>query len=368
MFFCQAAALWPVQTANNRIMKYTLEDLAAMFDGVAAGNVKKEITGVAPFDRAGADHITLAGSRKFLKRLEHTAAGAVIVPADFRDASKNLLAAGNPEAVFTKIMKLFTPVPTREPGISAGARIGKNFRCGEHVCLSPGVIVGDDVVLGSRVMLHPGVVLGDSVRLGDDVEIHPNVSILRACIIGNRVIIHAGTVIGSDGFGYAAEANHHIKRPHFGIVQIDDDVEIGANNAIDRGTFDKTWIKQGVKTDNLVHIAHNVTIGENTLIVAQAGIAGSVTIGSNVILAGQSGISQHLAVGNNAIVGPQAGIVKSVKDGEIVSGTPGMPHRLWLKVQRILPRLPEIKQSIKKIDKRLAALESQRETQRHGTH
>jgi len=212
------------------------------------------------------------------------------------------------------------------------------------------------------------VASGDSVRLGDDVEIHPNVSILRACIIGNRVIIHAGTVIGSDGFGYAAEANHHIKRPHFGIVQIDDDVEIGANNAIDRGTFDKTWIKQGVKTDNLVHIAHNVTIGENTLIVAQAGIAGSVTIGSNVILAGQSGISQHLAVGNNAIVGPQAGIVKSVKDGEIVSGTPGMPHRLWLKVQRILPRLPEIKQSIKKIDKRLAALESQRETQRHGTH
>lgn len=176
-------------------------------------------------------------------------------------------------------------------------------------------------------------------------------------MLGNRVIIHAGSVIGSDGFGFAPDGEMYVKIPHSGMVQIDDDVEIGAGNAIDRATFGRTWIRQGVKTDNLVHIAHNVTVGENTIIVAQVGIAGSTTVGRHVILAGQAGISGHLDIGDNAVVGPQAGIVKSIKPGETVSGTPGMPHKLWLRAQSIVAGLPGMRKKIAELEKRLAVLE-----------
>ena len=178
--------------------------------------------------------------------------------------------------------------------------------------------------------------------------------------------IHAGSVIGSDGFGFAPEGQTYIKIPHAGIVQIDDDVEIGANNTIDRATFGKTWIQSGVKTDNLVHIAHNVTVGENSLLVGQVGISGSVNIGKNAILAGQAGIAGHLSVGNGAIVGPQAGVAKSVPDGETVSGSSAMPHRLWLRMQRILPKLPELAKKLSEVERRLKRFEEQQDENNGG--
>jgi UDP-3-O-[3-hydroxymyristoyl] glucosamine N-acyltransferase len=171
------------------------------------------------------------------------------------------------------------------------------------------------------------------------------------------VIIHAGTVIGSDGFGFAPDGKKYYKIPHIGRVQIDDDVEIGAGNTIDRATFGKTWIKSGVKTDNLVHIAHNVTVGENSILVAQVGISGSVTIGKNAILAGQAGVVGHLNIGDNVTIGAQAGVAQSVSGDEIVSGSPAIPHRLWLRVQKILPRLPDLKKKLQEIEKRLDKIE-----------
>jgi UDP-3-O-[3-hydroxymyristoyl] glucosamine N-acyltransferase len=170
-------------------------------------------------------------------------------------------------------------------------------------------------------------------------------------------VVHAGSVIGSDGFGFANDGNHYHKIPQIGIVRIDDDVEIGACNAIDRGTFGETWIKKGVKTDNLVHIAHNVTVGEDTVLVAQVGIAGSVKIGHHCILAGQAGVGQHLSIGDRAIVGPQAGVTKSVPAGQIVSGTPSIPHRLWLKVSNIISTLPDMKKRLRRLEKRTERLE-----------
>lgn len=204
-------------------------------------------------------------------------------------------------------------------------------------------------------MIHPHVVFGEGVCIGDDVEVFPNVTILKGCVVGNRVIIHPGSVIGSDGFGFVPDGEQHYKIPQLGIVVIDDDVEIGACNTIDRATFGKTWIKQGVKTDNHIHIAHNVVIGENTLIVAQVGIAGSTTIGKNVILAGQAGIGGHLSIGDRVTVGPQAGVTRSVSEGQVVSGTPEMPHRLWLRVSQIIPRLPELKKKVAVLEKRMDA-------------
>ena len=194
--------------------------------------------------------------------------------------------------------------------------------------------------------------------MGDDVQIHPNVTIADGCRIGSRVVIQSGSVIGSDGFGYAPDGDRYFKIAHTGHVQIDDDVEIGANNTIDRGTFGCTHLQHGVKTDNLVHIAHNVVVGPHSILVAQVGISGSATLGRHVVLAGQVGVTGHLHIGDYVMAGGKAGISKSVPDGQIVSGAPEMPHKLWLRVQRIIPRLPELRHKIKALERRLKRLEA----------
>ena len=199
--------------------------------------------------------------------------------------------------------------------------------------------------------------IGDDVEIGDDTEVFPNVTIFERCKIGNRVIIHSGTVIGSDGFGFAPDGEAYYKIPQIGIVQIDDDVEIGACNTIDRASFGKTWIQKGVKTDNLVQIAHNVIVGENSILVAQVGISGSATIGRHAIIAGQAGISGHLSIGDGVIIGPQSGVVRSVPNGKVVSGAPERPHRQHVRIQHIITRLPQIKKKLDTLEKRLNTLE-----------
>jgi len=343
-------------------MELSLVRIAEVVEGEIKGDRNKYIRGVAPFDAAKGDEITLAGNVKFLKRIHETDAGAIIVPRDFQAPAKNIIRVDNPQLAFAMVLNLFYPPSKPEPGINSKAHIGKEFICGREVSIAPFAVIGDNVTLGHRVVLHPNVVIGDNVVIGNDVKIYPNVTILERCRIGSRVIIHAGTVIGSDGFGFAPDGEKYYKIPHIGIVQIDDDVEIGAGNIIDRANFGKTRICRGVKTDNLVHIAHNVTVGENSVLVAQVGISGSVTIGKNAILAGQAGVVGHLNIGDNVTISAQAGVAKSVSGDEIVSGSPAIPHRLWLRVQKILPRLPELKKKLEEIEKRLKKIErSERE-------
>jgi UDP-3-O-[3-hydroxymyristoyl] glucosamine N-acyltransferase len=332
-------------------MKFTLLEIAEAINGEIIGDRNKVIHGPAPFEIAGPNDITFAGSGKYIKRLENSKAGAVIVPNDTKTAPVHLVTVGNPQASFAKVLGLFYPKKKPNPGISPTAIIGKRFQCGEDVSIGHGVCIANDVTIGDRVVLRPGVVVEQHVTIGNDVVIYPNVSILDKSIIGNRVIIHSGTVIGSDGFGFAPDRGEYVKIPHAGIVRIDDDCEIGANNTIDRGTLGETFIKRGVKTDNLVHIAHNVTIGEHTVLAAQGGIAGSATIGNHAVLAGQVGISGHITIGNNVTIGPQAGVVKPVSDGSVVSGSPEMPHRLWLRVQRLIPKIPELAKRITQLEK-----------------
>ena len=337
-------------------MEKSLAELIELIGGEIHGDSQKIVRGIAPFDKAGIDDITFADSPKMLKRVSQTGAGAVIVPKTFQqEVPVNLIKSDNPRLAFAKIMHACFPVARPSEEISQQASVGKNVSFGSDVSVGPLAVIEDNVVIGSHVIIHPHVVIGNGAVLGDDVEIYPNVTILDRCIIGNRVIIHPGTVIGSDGFGFVPDGEKHYKIPQLGIVQIDDDVEIGACNTIDRATFGKTWIKSGVKTDNHVQIAHNVEIGENTLIVAQVGIAGSATVGKNVILAGQAGIGGHITIGDYTTVGPQAGVTRSVPSGKVVSGTPEMPHKLWLRVSQIIPRLPELKRKIKDIEKRLDA-------------
>jgi UDP-3-O-[3-hydroxymyristoyl] glucosamine N-acyltransferase len=345
-------------------MKISLTKIAALVQGNIIGDGDKMISGAAPFEVAGEHEITVAGNKRFLKQIDNCAAAAIVVPRDITAGDRHLVQADNPMVAFAKILQYFHPTIQPPAGIDPGAVVGAEFNSGESVTVGPQVVIGRQVTLGQRVWLNPGVVIGDEVVIGDDVVIHPNVTIQARCVIGNRVIIHAGTVIGSDGFGFAPDGQCYHKIPHTGYVQIDDDVEIGANNAIDRGTFGKTHIGRGVKTDNLVHIAHNVSVGENTVLVAQVGISGSVTIGRNAILAGQAGVAGHLSIGDGATVGPQTGVGKSVPEGQIVSsGIPEMPHRIWLRVQRLIPKLPEFSKRISGLEKKLNRIEEKLENQ-----
>lgn len=339
-------------------MKWSLENIADRIGARLKGNGSEIIRGVAPFDLAGTDHLTFAEGPKYLKRLNEISAGAVIVPEDLQGCTKNLLIVDNPKVAFAKVMELFHP-PTPPPsGISPQASVGEGVSFGEDVSIAPLVFIGNNVSIGHRVVVHPGVVIGDDVIIGDDTLIYPNVSVLERCRVGRRVIINAGTVIGGDGFGFAPSDQGHYKIPQVGIVQIDDDVEIGVSNTIDRATLGVTHIHRGVKTDNLVHIAHNVTVGEHTIIVAQVVIGGSATIGKNVIIAGGAAISNHVTVGDRAIIGPRAGIAKPVPEGHIMSGSPEMPHRTWLKVSRILPELPDMRKRILALEKKMKEIDN----------
>jgi len=344
-------------------MEITLADIARKVGGELRGEPQKRIRNAAPFDQATSEDITFAGSAKFLKKLNLTKAGAVFIPGsslsgDALTATQNLIVVEHPQVAFARILNIFYPSSKPAIGISQKAAIGKNFTSGLDVSIAPFVAIGNDVKIGTRVCLHPHVVIEDHVVIGNDTEIFPNVTIHKCSEIGAHVIIQSGTVIGSDGFGYATDGNQYIKIRHTGIVQIDDDVEIGACNTIDRATFGKTWIQQGVKTDNFVHIAHNVTVGANTVFAALVGVSGSTTIGRNVIVAGQVGVSDHLKIGNGAILGPQSGIAQSVGKGQVVSGSPEMPHRLWLRVQRIIPRLPLLRKKLSAIEKKVNKIEN----------
>ncbi len=339
-------------------MKAPLSKIAGLVQGHIIGDPGRIISDAAPFEQAGANEITVAGSAKYLKKIADCKAAAIIVPRDTRAGDHNLVQVDNPLVAFARVMQYFHSPLQPPSAIHPGTVIGKDFKYGQNVTIGPMVVIGDQVTIGAQVWLQPGVVIGNHVTIGNDVTIHPNVTLLERCTIGNRVIIHSGTVIGSDGFGYASDGKCYHKIPHTGIVQVDDDVEIGANNTIDRATFGKTHIGRGVKTDNLVHVAHNVIVGENTVLVAQVGISGSVTIGKNAILAGQAGVAGHLTIGDGAIVGPKTGVGKSVPDGEIVaSGIQELPHRKWLRLQRTILKLPELSKRLSGLEKRLKMIE-----------
>ncbi|NOY69344.1 MAG: UDP-3-O-(3-hydroxymyristoyl)glucosamine N-acyltransferase [Deltaproteobacteria bacterium] len=344
-------------------MEITIFQLAEKIGAKAGQGHKTILRTAAPFDQAGPDAVTFADNTRLLKLIGQSRAGAVIVPLGFinepDDSGPGILLSDNPRLAFASAIRLFFPDNRPAPGIRAKAFVGRGFSCGKDVFIGPNAVVGEKVTLGDRVCIHAGVVIGDNVVIGDDTLIYPNVSVLDRCVIGKRVIIHSGSVIGSDGFGFTPDSEgRHNKIPQVGIVRIDDDVEIGASNTIDRATFGETRIGEGTKTDNHVHIAHNVIIGKHCIIVAQVGIAGSVTIGSHVIIAGQAGIGGHLSIGDGAVIGPQAGVARSVGPGLTVSGTPEMPHKKWLRVQNLVARLPEIKKSVSSLDQRLKEIEA----------
>lgn len=339
------------------MIKKSLQELADFINGKVIGDGNIIIAGINSIDEAKKGEITFITTPKYLSILKTTKASAIIVSSDFKESEKPLLCTDNPYLAYAKIVSLFHEKPYHARGINPSAVIGNNTEIGIDVSIYPFVYVGDNVRIGDGVSLYPGVYVGDDVHIGKGTVVYANTSIHEGCKIGERVIIHSGSVIGSDGFGFAKNGKMHHKIPQVGIVQIDDDVEIGANNAIDRAALGKTWIKRGVKTDNLVQIGHNVIIGEDTIIVAQVAIAGSAEIGNNVVLAGQVGVGGHLKVGDNVTVGGRSGITKDIAPNQIVSGIPAIPHKEWLKSQVCITKLPKMRKSLKELESKVEKIE-----------
>jgi UDP-3-O-[3-hydroxymyristoyl] glucosamine N-acyltransferase len=336
----------------------SLETLARMVQGVVIGDKTIGIRGVAPLENAGPGDISFLAKAKQAGLLENTGAGAVLVPLGVSGTDAlPVIQVKDPYLAVAIIHSHFLAEPFVATGVHPRAFVGLDCILGQKISIAPLAVLGNRVRLGERVSIAAGAVIGDDVQIGDDTTINANVTVYNGSVIGNRVAIHSGTIIGSDGFGYAAnERGQHIKRPQVGIVRIDDDVEIGANCCIDRAAFGVTWIKSGAKIDNLVQIGHNVVVGENSLLVSQVGISGSTTLGRNVVMGGQAGIAGHLEIGDQVMVAARGGIHNDQPKGAVVGGTPGIPIRQWAKCSAIYAKLPELQSQVRNNTKAIAEL------------
>jgi UDP-3-O-[3-hydroxymyristoyl] glucosamine N-acyltransferase len=351
-----------------------LSELARDIGGRVIGDGQVLIQNVASIEDAGPGEITFLANPRYQSHLSRCRASAIIVgPGVIKDDSvqetgKGYLEISDPYLAFARVLQMFARPVRYDKKISLRASVDPTASLGADVTLFPGVFVGAGVRVGRETVLYPGVFLGDGAQVGDECVLHPNVVVREGCCIGNRVILHAGVVVGSDGFGYAGHGDGRIKIPQVGTVEIQDDVEIGANTTVDRATFGKTVIERRAKIDNLVQIAHNVTVGENSIIAAQVGIAGSTRIGKDVTLLGQVGILNHLRIGDGATIGPQSGIPRSVPPGVVLSGgIAAAPHHEWLKVMTLLPQLPKLWNLVRALEKKVSDLVKGGD-QNHASH
>jgi UDP-3-O-[3-hydroxymyristoyl] glucosamine N-acyltransferase len=343
-------------------MEISLKEIAAILGGEIDGDENCMISGMAGIDRAKPGDITFVANPKYAQYIATTGASAIVCALETIAPGRNLIKVANPYLAYAKALRFLNP-PRTEPGtVDPGAFIADDARLGDNVTVYPFVYIGAGCRIGDNVTIYPHCCICAGVEIGEGTLLHPHVTIEERCRIGNRVIIHANTVIGSDGFGFARDGAAYYKIPQLGIVQIDDDVEIGACNTIDRAALERTWIKRGTKTDNLVQIAHNVIIGEDSCIVAQTGISGSAKLGDRVIMAGQSAAVGHITIGNDVIVGARGGVASDVADGQIVSGAPHMPHKQFLRVTGTLARLPEMRRTLARLAQKIESLETQLHT------
>ncbi|MBN2684602.1 MAG: UDP-3-O-(3-hydroxymyristoyl)glucosamine N-acyltransferase [Pontiellaceae bacterium] len=334
-------------------------EIAERLGGTLDGDGTIEIVGVAGLKEAGDGDISFLANPKYASLVATTKASAVIVPNDWdRVAPCALIRVENADQCFARAAELFyeaPPVPA--PGIHPTACVADSAQLGKSVSIGPNCTVEEGVIIGANTVIHANCVIGYKTVIGENCLLYPLVSTREFTQIGNRVIIHNGSVVGSDGFGYAVQKDgSRIKIPQIGNVVIEDDVEIGANVAIDRARFGKTCIGRGTKIDNLVQIAHNVIVGEHSVMCGQVGISGSTTIGSRVILAGQAGLAGHLEVGDGAVVGAQSGVMKNVPPGDFVMGSPAFPHLQNKKMVANALLLPKLKDKIRALEERVEAL------------
>jgi UDP-3-O-[3-hydroxymyristoyl] glucosamine N-acyltransferase len=346
----------PETAAPSGARTTTLAALAALVGGALMGK-DHPITGVSGIREAEPGQVTFLANPRYAQDLARTRASGVVVAPDQPSEGLARIEVADPYYAFCRIVRWFHDRPYRSGGISPHAIIAPDAVIGAEPTIGPFVTIGRRATIGDRVTLLAGTAVGDDVMIGDDALVHPNVTIRDGCSLGARVILQSGVVIGGDGYGFATRNGRHEKIPQVGRVVIEDDVELGANVCVDRAALGATVIKRGTKVDNLVHIAHNVVVGEDSLLVAQVGISGSTVLGRNVVLAGQVGVIGHLTIGDRVMVGAQSGVIADVEAGHVVSGTYAMPHPTWLRVQAVLPTLPEMRRTMKHLQARIEELE-----------
>ena len=330
----------------------TAAAIAEAVVGRLVGDPSIEVSGIAPLDRASGSDLSFFGAAKYAAAFAASQAGVVLVATDLAEAPGKTPArviVEKPQEAMLRLLPHFHRPPTAAPGIHPTAVVGARARLGENVSVGPYAVIGDDVRLGADTVIGAHAVIGAGVEIGDRCHLYPSVTVYSGTRIANRVTIHAGARIGSDGFGYVQQGGQHLKIPHVGRCLIEDDVEIGANTTIDRGSVDDTVVGAGTKIDNLVQIAHNVRIGKVCLIMAQVGIAGSVRVEDGAMLLGQVGVSGHHTIGKGARLAAQAGVFGDIPAGETWSGYPARPHKEALRAQAALFRLPSLLRRIERL-------------------
>jgi UDP-3-O-[3-hydroxymyristoyl] glucosamine N-acyltransferase len=339
---------------------YTAAQIAAHLQGTVLGDGNVPLTGFTSADRARAGDLTFAEKDTYFAAAEASPAAAILVAGEFPATGKVLIRVANARIAAAKVLPLFFPAEAVAPGIHASATVAPSARIDPTTHIGPHCVIGENVTIGARTVLTGGNHIGRDSVLGDDVCLQPNVVLYPRTQVGHRVAIHAGTVIGSDGYGYVFDQGRHLKMNQVGHVIIHDDVEIGANTAIDRGALGPTVIGAGTKIDNLVHVAHNVVMGKHCLVMGQVGFAGSTELKDYCVIASQSGIAGHLKLGPQATVGAKSGVMRDVAPKETVLGIPAMPDkqakRQWIAIQK----LPEVMLRLRELERQLAELRAAR--------
>ncbi len=344
-----------------------LKHICKALDGELSGDGDIEIMGVSGIKEALPNQITFIANPRYLAALATTKAAAIIIGHGVPGNGKPTISVENPYLAFVQVLEMFSLDKQHRmiPGVDGTAILGKNVKLGERVSIQAFTVIRDNVEIGSDTVIHPFVYIGEGTKIGSDGLIYAHASIREGVTIGNRIIIHCGAVIGSDGFGFAPvgklsgeDAPLHHKIPQIGTVVVEDDVEIGANTTIDRATCSETLIKRGTKLDNLVQIAHNVEIGEDCRLAAQAGIAGSSILGDRVDIAGHAGAAGHLTLGEDSIVYAKSAVTKDMPAGSRLSGFPARPHQHELRIHASTRKLPELQRQFIKLQKRIEQLEA----------
>jgi UDP-3-O-[3-hydroxymyristoyl] glucosamine N-acyltransferase len=339
---------------------HTVRSLAELVGGRVLGpNGDAPIRGVNDLRSAEPDQVSFFGNTKYEAQAKVSRAGAILVsPKDALKFEGTRIEVESPNAAFTKISALFAPPPVRdEPGVHPTAVIAPDAVLGEGISIGPHAVISAGAKIGARTVVGANCFIGEGAVIGEDTRLYPLVTVRERCVLGARVILHSGVVIGADGFGYDFKDGRYVKIPHTGFVQLDDDVEIGANSTIDRGRFGRTHIGEGTKIDNLVMIGHNVVVGAHSIIVSQSGISGSTTVGKYFTLAGHSGLAGHLTVGDRVTLTAMSGINKDAPSNVVLSGRHALPAREALKLEALGRRLPELFDRLKELEDKLKKLE-----------
>lgn len=339
-------------------MKYTVEELAQKVQGKLVGNGQVVIEETRSLEQSAPQAISFAIG-EYCEFVGQSKAGAVIVEAPIEGVSIPQIVVDNAKVAFSQILELYHPPVVVPRTVHETAIIGENVTLGKNISVGPYCVINDNAVIGDNVVLHPYVYIGHNTKVGDDTVIYAGAVVHENCILGKRVVLRAKAVIGGEGFGFATENGVHTHIPQVGNVILEDDVEVGSCSCIDNATMGSTMVRRGTKIDNLVHLGHNVEIGEDCFLIAQVGIAGSTKCGNHVIFAGQTGCTGHITIGDNVTFAGKTGIVGNVPSNGTYAGFPMRPHKEWLKLAAYESRLPDMAKTIKRLEKELASLKAQ---------